>query len=124
MAIHYSVVRTSAATVSVPAGTSPRIHVATATTGTQTFTLPKASLSGQLFGFIANDAGAEILVSPTSGDSILMKASEGGAVLNPAAGTGVKNTAATNVVGDRVILLSDGVSTWYAIEQSGTWASQ
>ena len=124
MAIHYSVSRTSAATLSVPAGTSIRAYVATASSGTQTFTLPKASLGGQVFSFICGDAGGEILINPLSSDGISMKASEGGASLAPAAGTGVRNTAANNVVDDRVTLLSDGVSTWYAIEQSGTWASQ
>lgn len=41
-----------------------------------------------------------------------------------AASTGIKNTAATNVVGDFVTLVSDGVTTWYMTSVAGVWASR
>jgi hypothetical protein len=44
--------------------------------------------------------------------------------VKPTAGTGVKNTAATNVLGDYMVLESDGVNTWHEISGAGIWASQ
>lgn len=123
MAFHYKVIKTSATTYDLPQRTSSEVLIATANSGTQTFNLPFANLNGVFYTFVAADAGGEINIVPQASDSIVAKASEGGAVVAPAAGTGIKNTAATNVVGDRITLVADGNTGWYAVEQSGTWAS-
>jgi hypothetical protein len=123
-AVHRPVTKTAAPRVGIEPSMSGRIFIATATSGTQTFLLPKAFPNGQLYTVMANDAGGEILINPTASDSILFKASEGGASIAPAVGIGIKNTAGSNVVSDRITLVSDGGIAWYAIEQSGTWASQ
>lgn len=108
----------------VTAAMSGRVFQATASSGTQTFTLPAATTAGLTYTFICGHASGEILVNGGTGYAFSIKASEGGASVVTADGTGIKNTAATNVVGDRVTLVSDGVKTWHAISQSGTWASQ
>jgi hypothetical protein len=118
------VVKTFAGAVSLEPSMSGRIYVATGTTGDQVFTLPKAYPQGQEFTIISNGGGSQILVTPRSTDNIITKASEGGASVAPAAGTGIKNTTATAIKGDRIKLVSDGGVAWYTTEQSGTWASQ
>ena len=35
----------------------------------------------------------------------------------------LKNTAANNVVGDSVTLVSDGITTWYMTAQLGAWSA-
>jgi len=124
MPIHYFAVRTAAVTTSCMPSQSERAYIATLASGTQTFFLPSASPSGQTFTFICGSAAGEILISPRSNNTISVKASEGGANVTPTAGTGIKNTGATNILGDRVTLMSDGSTGWHAISQSGTWASQ
>lgn len=103
---------------------SGTVYVATATSGEQNFSLPTAATAGLVYTFVAADAGGEIRVNPITGQTISIKASEGGASVVTAAGTGIKNTAATNVVGDLITLVSDGGTNWWMINQSGTWASQ
>jgi len=101
-----------------------QVAICTKSSGNQTFTLPPAQTYGLPYTFVCANAGGEILVNPVGTDTISIKASEGGASVITAAGVGIKNTAATNVVGDHVTLISDGVSQWVMIAQSGTWASQ
>lgn len=110
----------------VTAAMSGRVFMATAASGTQTFTLPDAgTTAGMYYQFICGHASGEILVTPVSGDKIRIKATEdAGASVAPAAGTGIKNTAATNVLGDHMELVFDGVDTWHMVGQSGIWASQ
>lgn len=110
----------------VTAAMSGRIFMATAASGTQTFTLPDAgTTAGLRYQFICGNAGGEILVTPASGDLVRIKATEdAGASVAPAAGTGVKNTAATNVLGDHLDIVFDGTDTWHMVGQSGIWASQ
>lgn len=105
---------------------SGKVYMATASSGTQTFTLPDAgTTAGYVYQFICGHASGEILINPASGDKIRIKATEdAGASVAPAAGTGVKNTAATNVLGDHLELVFDGVDTWHMVGQSGIWASQ
>lgn len=93
--------------------------------GVQTYTLPIATTAGLRYTFVAGNAGGEVLVTPNAADSIKCKATvDQGASVAPVAGTGIKNTAATNVLGDNITLVSDGVSAWYMVAQSGIWASQ
>ena len=110
----------------VTAAMSGRVFLATASSGTQTFTLPDAGTApGYLYKFICGHADGEILITPAAGDKIRCKATEdAGASVAPAAGTGIKNTAATNVIGDHIELVFDGVDTWHMTGQSGIWASQ
>ena len=108
----------------VTAAMSGRVFVATLGSGTQTFTLPVATTVGLVYTFVCGDAAGEILVTPNAADTISIKASEGGANVTPAAGTGVKNTGASNVKNDHLTLVADGVSAWYTIAESGTWATQ
>ena len=108
------------------AANAGQVSICTLGSGNQTFTLPSAVNNGLTFTFICGNAAGEILVNPATGlgQNFIIKASEGGAAVTTAANTGIKNTAATNVLDDRITVISDGIGTWYAINQSGIWASQ
>lgn len=117
-------VTTAAGPTSLAAADSGAVYVCTASSGTQTFSLPTAATAGLMYTFVCGHASGEILVNPITAQTISIKASEGGANVTTAGGTGVKNTAATNIINDHVTLISDGTAGWYMIAQSGTWASQ
>jgi hypothetical protein len=91
---------------------------------------PKLELSdtnnrnGLIYTFILGNVGTQLFINPIGSDVISCKASEGGANVLTSAGVGIKNTTATHILGDRIQLVSNGVDTWIAIEQSGTWATQ
>jgi|TARA_R100001530_G_scaffold73266_1_gene51673 hypothetical protein len=107
------------------AAESGLVMIATKASSTQTFVLPAASTSGLFYTFKCGSASGEILIDPDGTDTIQAKATnDDGAVVAPAGGTGIKNTAASNVLGDYITLVSDGVSQWYTVAQSGIWASQ
>ena len=117
------------ATVAVTVAQSGTVFFATATSGTQTYTLP-AVAAGLTYTFIAAHAGGEILVDQAASEVITITtfaavgADADTAIVAPAGGTGVKNTAATNAVGDSLTLVSDGTG-WYGVGiTSGIWASQ
>lgn len=110
------------ATYALTANDSGRVYIATASSGTQTYTLP-AVAAGLIFTFICGHASGEILIDPTGSVVINTKAANAGAAVATAAGTGIKNTAATNILGDSVVLVCDGTA-WYTVNQSGIWASQ
>ena len=120
-----AVVSTSSAGPTVLTATdSGRITVCTRTSTTQTFTLPVAA-AGLTFQFVTTSAASEVLINPGNGTDVFqIKATvDQGASVVTAAGVGIKNTAATNVVGDSIWLV--GVTgTWIMIGQSGIWASQ
>jgi hypothetical protein len=113
-------VSTVADTRAYTAAESGTVTLATKTSATQTFTLPAVGLE---YSFIAGSAAGEVLINPTGSVVFNIKASEGGAAVSTAAGTGIKNTAATNIAGDRISVISDGTA-WYASSQSGIWATQ
>ncbi len=115
---------TTVGPTALTAAQSGLVNIATAASGNQTWTLPSAATAGLIYTFICGNAGGEILVNPITAQTISIKASEGGANVTTAGGTGIKNTAATNVLNDQVTLVSDGVTGWWMIAQSGTWASQ
>ena len=121
-----SVVNLVPTAVTLTAADSAKVSIQTLASGTQTYTLPKATLAvGAVFTFICQDAGSEILINPNAADQISIKGLvDHSTSVKPAAGTGVKNTAATNVIGDHLTLVSDGVLTWYEIAGAGIWASQ
>lgn len=105
---------------------SGRRFVATAASGTQTFTLPlAATFAGAEYTFVCGHASGEVLVTPNAADQISAKGLvDHSTSVKPAAGTGIKNTAATNVLGDHITLVSDGVLTWHEVSGAGIWASQ
>jgi hypothetical protein len=117
-----AITNTTTDTATYTAEDSGRIVIATKSSATQTFTLP-AVASGLEFTFVCGHASGEILINPTGSVVLNIKASEGGAAVATAAGTGIKNTAASNILGDNITLICDGTA-WYGIKQSGTWASQ
>lgn len=115
----------AAATKTVTAAMSGRMFVDVLGSGTTTFTLPDAE-AGLEYTFVAGTAAGEILINPQAADAIVGKThgAENGTGIAPAAGTGIKNTAATNVIGDFCTLRAlDGV-TWYMVAVAGVWASQ
>ena len=121
-----TVINLTPTTVSLAAVESGLVSVQTLATGTQTYTLgTAASMPGAVFTFVCQHAGSEILVTPNAADQISIKGLvDHSTSVKPAAGTGVKNTAASNVIGDYLTLVSDGVNTWYEIAGAGIWATQ
>lgn len=113
------------ASKSVSAAESGTMFVDTQGAATTTFTLPGAA-AGLNYTFVCGSAAGEILITPASGDAIVTKihAAENGTALAPAAGTGIKNTAATNVAGDMISLVALDATTWYGVAMTGLWASQ
>ena len=94
--------------------------------GVQTFTLPNAAtMPGARLTLINGNAGGEILITPSATGILSIKGLvDHSTSVVPAAGTGVKNTAATNVLGDHITIESDGVLTWHEVAGAGIWASQ
>lgn len=115
----------TAETEAVSASESGKVYVQTRSSTTVTFTLPAAA-AGLEYTFICGHAGSEILITPATGDAIVGKTSgaDDGTGIAPAAGTGIKNTAATNVVGDHCTLVALDTTTWYMKSVAGVWASQ
>lgn len=120
---------TTASTIAVGAADSGRVYLATLGSATQTFTLP-AVAAGLWYTFICGHASGEILITPTGSVSTTFTtfgavgADADTAIVSLTTGTGLKNTAATNAIGDSITLVSDGVG-WYGIGiTSGIWASQ
>jgi hypothetical protein len=117
---------TTADTLTLTDTDSHRVVIARKSTATQTFTIPSGTeLAGREYTFVCGHASGEILInSANAGDTFSVKASEAGASVVTAAGTGIKNTAATNILGDSITLVSDGATGYILINQSGIWASQ
>lgn len=82
-----------------------------------------ASFPGSLITIITGtaSAGTGLTIAPGGTDKIqaMTKASGGTALTDK---TTVTNTGATDVVGDCMVLQSDGVSNWRAVSIIGTWA--
>jgi hypothetical protein len=101
--------------------------------GVQTFTLPAASNTACTVTFIAGNAGGEILIDTAAdGDGCqvfafsAIGADADASMISKADCTpGIKNTAATNALGDNVTLMANGGSTWIGIgTPTGVWATQ
>lgn len=114
------------ATYTLTTADRDRTFVDTQGAATTTFTLPTAaSMPGASATFINGSAAGEILINPNAADQISAKGLvDHSTSVKPAAGTGIKNTAATNVLGDHITLRSDGVLTWHEVSGAGIWASQ
>jgi hypothetical protein len=85
-------------------------------------TLPKASTVGA--GFTARvlagvlpGAGAGLTVTPNAADKF-----QGNGFSAKTAGQTLVNSAASDVVGDMVEVVSDGNVTWFVTNKIGTWA--
>lgn len=112
-------------TEAVSAAESGKVYVQTRASTTTTYTLPAAA-AGLTYTFVCGHASGETLITPAAGDAIVGKThgAENGAGIAPAAGTGIKNTAASNVVGDHCTLVALDDTTWYMTSVAGVWASQ
>lgn len=119
-----AVVETAAATETLTAQDSGRVTICTRTSATQVFTLPVVAL-GLLYTFVTTSAAGEVLVNPGNASDVfaIKVTSDQGASIVTAAGIGIKNTAATNVVGDLITVIG-GTGKWIMLAQSGIWASQ
>lgn len=116
---------TSAATATLTAAQSGLTVIATRTSLTQVFTLPLAATAGLAYTFVCAHADGEIHVGVGTGDNIIGKThgAENGTGLVSTVSSGLlKNTAASNVVGDFTTLVSDGITTWYMTSVAGVWS--
>ena len=114
------------AAVALTAAQSGLVYVSTATSGTQVFTLPLAATAGLTYTFVCGHADTEIHIGTGTGDNIITKtsAAEDATGLITTTSTGLlKNTAAGNVVGDHITLVSDGLLSYYGIAQGGAWTA-
>lgn len=120
----------ASATIAVAVAQSNAVFIAKKGSATQTYTLPAATTSGLKYTFICGHASGEILINPQTGEKFaFMTWAAIGADADTAqisqTTTGIKNTAATNVLGDAITLISDGVDTWFAEGMpTGIWATQ
>ncbi len=81
-----------------------------------TFQLP-ATQNGLIYTFVCGNAGGEINISPNAADKITGKGIAG------ADNQDIKNTNASNAVGDCITLIGDGADGWLIINMLGTWAT-
>jgi hypothetical protein len=114
------------ATITVAAFDTGTTYIAKRSSSTQTFTLPSASTAGLTYTFINGHVDGMIYIKGQSGDTINCKSNADGTdrvSVSVAATTGIRNNAATNVLGDNITLVSDGISTWWMTAQSGIFSS-
>ena len=114
------------ATITVAASDTGTTYIAKRSSSTQTFTLPSASTAGLTYTFINGHVDGMIYIKGQSGDTINCKSNADGTdrvSVSVAATTGLRNNAATNVLGDNITLVSDGISTWWMTAQSGIFSS-
>ncbi len=119
---------TLADTIAPAIADSGTVYICTKTSSTQIVTLPQASTAGLQYTFVCGQGAAagEIQIGVTTGDLIVSKtsAAQDATGLLTTATTGLlKNTAAGNVVGDWITLVSDGLTSWYTIAQGGAWTA-
>lgn len=119
----------TASTEAILATDSGKVYFNNAGSATQTYTLP-AVAAGLTYTFVLTNAGGEIIIDQAASEVITITtfaavgADADTAIVAPAGGTGIKNTAATNAAGDSLTLVSDGTG-WYGVGiTGGIWASQ
>lgn len=95
---------------------SGRVYVQLDTNEAVTFQLP-ATQNGLMYTFFCGHAGGEINISPNASDKITGKGIAG------ADNQDIKNTNASNAIGDCVTLMGDGVDGWIIVAMLGTWAT-
>lgn len=131
MALSRPATVTTAATATLGISDCGGVIVATAASGTQVLTLPAVANGGCMITLVAGNAGGEILVNAAAaGTCVITSFGAVGAtpttaiVTDTTCNTGLKNTAATNAVGDSLTLVSDGTQ-WLGVGiSSGIWALQ
>lgn len=94
------------------------VYIGTKASATQIISLPLPTKAGLVFTFVCGSAAGEINVDPGAATYKI-----NGPGITVVATKDLKNTAATNVLGDLVTIVSDGVDTWWATAISGTWAT-
>lgn len=123
-----AVIPTTSATPAImpSAANNGAVFITNRTSTITTYVLPAAQVAGLNFRFVLGNVGTELLVNPAGTDTISIKGANTATAANitTAAGAGIKNTAATHILGDTIELCSDGVSQWFMTNQSGTWAAQ
>lgn len=107
--------KTADYTVALPADNGKTITMDLATSGT--FTLPAVSAAnkGHRVTLVTKSlptSGAGTAIAPNASDRIGFKADN----------TAYTNSAATDVLGDNMVLESDGVDGWIIVSQRGIWA--
>lgn len=121
---------TAATTQTLTQADCGSVIVANHTTATQVFTLPAIGVStGCMFTFIAGDAGTELqFKTPAVATCVFTHFAAVGTDADTAIVTdtscegGIKNTGATNAIGDSITIVSDGVR-WLGVGiASGIWA--
>jgi hypothetical protein len=90
------------------------IYIGIKASATQVISLPPPTTLGLVFTFICGHAGGEINVDPGAATYT---------ITGVAATKDLKNTGATNVIGDAVVLVSDGGINWHIQSVVGTWAT-
>lgn len=105
-------------TYSLTADQSGLVYIGTKSSATQVISLPPPTTAGLVFTFICGHADGEINVDPGAATYKIT-----GSGITVAATKDLKNTAASNVVGDSVTMVSDGVDTWWLVAIQGTWAT-
>lgn len=121
---------TTAATRTLLVSECGAVIVGNATSSTQVFTLPAIANAGCAFTFIAGHADTEIqFKSAAVATCVFTHFAAVGADADTAIVTdtscegGIKNTAATNAIGDSITIISDG-TRWLGVGQaSGIWAT-
>jgi hypothetical protein len=114
------------ATITVAEYDSGKVYIGKRSSSTQIFTLPSASTAGLTYTFICGDVGGMVQIKGQAGDTINCKSNADGTdrvSVSVAATTGIRNNAATNVLGDNITLVSDGITTWWMTAQSGIFSS-
>jgi hypothetical protein len=96
------------------------VYSATKGSATQTITLPTPpSAPGMEVTFVCSHASGEINIDPGAATYTIT----GVGTVAAAATKDLKNTAASNAVGDSVTLRSDGGIDWKVVSVNGTWAT-
>jgi hypothetical protein len=116
--IRRPVIVTDEATLALKAEKSGAVIRATKTSATQTFALPAPTTAGLEYTFICGHADGEINIDPGAATYTIT-----GRNIAVAAAKDLKNSAASNVVGDSVTLVSDGDKGWHITAIQGTWES-
>ena len=95
-------------------------------TDNETFTLPDAATAnkGCVVTFVntATAAGALMEIDPDNSDEIV--GSCGAIAIDGGNGKMVRNTKATQIKGDSITLVSDGVALWFVQACTGVWAHE
>ena len=117
---------TTAATYTIVESESGTVFLCTRGSTTQVFTLPSAATGGLMYTFVCGNVSTEIHLKCAGAEQIFAKtdaAADGTALVTTATTGLLKNTAASNVVGDHMLIVSDGVGAWYSASIAGAWSA-